>query len=113
MRKEIPAGVLEMLAIPGLRPDKVLKLHKELGIESLDALEAAVRAGRLKAVKGLGAALQTKILQNIEISRSGAGRLHMHRAALLLENAARTLRAAHPELSRSRSPETCGAAASW
>jgi DNA polymerase (family X) len=100
MRKEIPAGVLEMLAIPGLRPDKVLKLYKELGIESLDALEAAARAGRLKAVKGLGAALQTKILQNIEISRSGAGLLHMHRAALLLENAARTLRAAHPELTQ-------------
>ena len=32
MRKDIPAGVLEMLAIPGLRPDKVLKLHKELGL---------------------------------------------------------------------------------
>ncbi len=25
MSKEVPAGVLEMLAIPGLRPDKVLK----------------------------------------------------------------------------------------
>ena len=29
MRKEIPAGVLEMLAVPGLRPDKVLKLYKD------------------------------------------------------------------------------------
>jgi DNA polymerase (family 10) len=26
MRKEIPAGVLEMLTVPGLRADKVLKL---------------------------------------------------------------------------------------
>jgi DNA polymerase (family 10) len=32
MRREIPAGVLEMLGIPGLRPDKVLKTYKELGI---------------------------------------------------------------------------------
>lgn len=38
MRKEIPTSVLEMLAVPGLRPDKVLKLYKELGIISLAGL---------------------------------------------------------------------------
>jgi DNA polymerase/3'-5' exonuclease PolX len=43
MRKEIPASVLEMLAVPGLRPDKVLKLYKELGIISLAGLEQAAR----------------------------------------------------------------------
>src|SRR4051812_3099959 len=41
MRKEIPPGVLEMLSVPGLRPEKVLKLHRELGISSLSELEAA------------------------------------------------------------------------
>jgi hypothetical protein len=53
MRKDIPAGVLEMLTVPGLRPDKIVKLYKELGIRSLAELEAAARAGRLKTVKGL------------------------------------------------------------
>jgi DNA polymerase (family X) len=48
MRKDIPAGVLEMLSVPGLRPDKVLKLYNELGIESLAGLEAAASADRLK-----------------------------------------------------------------
>jgi DNA polymerase (family 10) len=100
MRKDIPEGVLEMLSVPGLRADKVLKLYKELGITSLAGLEAAARADRLKGVKGLGPALQAKILQNIEIGRSGEGRLHMHRAAWLLENAERSLRQAHPELTR-------------
>jgi DNA polymerase (family 10) len=100
MRKEIPAGVLEMLAVPGLRPDKVLKLYKELGITSVAELEQAAREDRLKRVKGLGGALQAKILQNLAILRSGAGRRHMHRAALLLENAERSLREAHPELKR-------------
>jgi DNA polymerase (family X) len=98
MRKEIPAGVLEMLAIPGLRPDKMLKLYEELGITSLAELEEAARADRLKRVKGLGGALQAKILQNLAILRSSAGHCHMHRAALLLENAERSLRKAHPEL---------------
>src|SRR5205085_5894852 len=52
MRKEIPAGALEMLSIPGLRPDKVLKIYKELGISSLDELETADKQDRLKPVKG-------------------------------------------------------------
>jgi DNA polymerase (family X) len=100
MRKEIPAGVLEMLSIPGLRPEKVLKLYEELGITSLAALEEAARADRLKAVKGLGAALQAKILQGIAIGREAEGRLHLHRAARLLQNVEERLRQAHPGLKR-------------
>jgi hypothetical protein len=72
----------------------------ELGITSLKELERAARKDRIKGVKGLGAALQTKILRNLEISRSAAGRLHIHRAASLLENAQATLRQTHPELTR-------------
>lgn len=100
LRKEIPAGVLEILTVPGLRPDKVLRLYKDLGIASLSELEAAAKDDRIKKAKGLGAALQTKILQNLAIARSGQGRLHMHRAAALLEHAAETLRSAHPKLKR-------------
>jgi len=64
LRKEIPEGVLEMLAVPGLRPDKVLRLYKDLGIGSLAELEDAAKEDRINKAKGLGAALQTKILQN-------------------------------------------------
>jgi DNA polymerase (family X) len=100
MRKEVPAGVLEMLAVPGLRPEKVMKLYKELGINSLAALEEAARADRLKAIKGLGPALQAKILQGIAIGREGEGRLHLHRAARLLQSAEERLRQAHSGLKR-------------
>jgi hypothetical protein len=75
MRRDIPEGVLEMLSVPGLRADKVLKLYKELGITSLAGFEAAARADRLKAE--------------------------------------RSLRQAHPELTRISGPATSGAAASW
>jgi DNA polymerase (family X) len=100
MRKEFPAGVLEMLTVPGLRPDKVLKLYKTLGITSLADLEQAAREDRIKGAKGLGGALQAKILRSLEIARSAEGRFHMHRAAILLENAVRSLQQAHPELKR-------------
>ena len=100
MRKEVPAGVLEMLTVPGLRPEKVMKLYKELGITSLAALEEAAKADRLKGVKGLGPALQAKILQGIAIGREGEGRRHIHRAAALLESAEQRLRQSHPDLKR-------------
>ena len=100
MRKDIPPGVLEMLAVPGLRPEKVLKLYRDLGIASLSDLEAAAKADRLKSLKGLGPALQAKIVRNIAMSRENEGCRHIHRAAALLENAAQSLRRARPELKR-------------
>src|SRR4029453_1364590 len=32
LRKDVPEGVLDMLSIPGLKPEKINILHKELGI---------------------------------------------------------------------------------
>jgi DNA polymerase (family 10) len=100
MRKEIPPGVLEMLTVPGLRPDKVLKLYWELGVGSLAELEEAAREGRLQKIKGLGTSLQTKILRGIEMRREAQGRRHMHRAAELLKAAEKHLREARPDIIR-------------
>jgi DNA polymerase (family X) len=100
LRKEVPAGVLELFAIPGIRPDKILKLHEELGITSLAELEAAASEDRIRKVKGLGASLQTKILQNLSIARTGETQLHLHKAAALLEHAVTTVKKQHPEYSR-------------
>src|SRR4051812_18780748 len=100
LRVEIPASVLELLTIPGLRPDKALKLHKELGIDSVEELEAAAKQDRLKPVKGLGSALQRKILQGIEIRRTSRGSRHVHRAAALLDAAKKNLARSDPDLTR-------------
>src|SRR5438477_3277999 len=99
LRKKIPAGVLELLSIPGLRPDKV-RLYKDLGITSLAELEVAAKEDRIKKAKGLGAARQTKVLQNLAIATSGESRLHLHRAAALLEHARKSLEINQPELKR-------------
>jgi DNA polymerase (family X) len=100
MRREIPEGVLEMLSVPGLRPDKVLKLHKQLGIGSLTELEAAAREDRIKNTKGLGPALQRKVVQGMEISKAALGSRHMHRAAELMAAAEKNLRRALAGLKR-------------
>ena len=100
MRKEVPEGVLEMLTVPGLRPDKVSALYRELGITSLTALEEAAREGRVQKVKGLGAALQTKILNGLAMRSESDGKRHLHRAAELLKSAEARLRDAMPGIIR-------------
>jgi DNA polymerase (family X) len=95
MREATPGGVLEMLRIPGLRPDRVRKLYKELGIASLADLEDAARSGRLAATKGYGPAFQDKVLRGLETGRGPRAR-HLHRAAAAIEFAIRSIVRTHP-----------------
>jgi DNA polymerase (family 10) len=100
LRSEVPAGVLQMLRIPGISPDKMLRAYRELGTESLDELEAACRSDRVAKTKGLGASLQGRLLSGIEILRQSQGQRLIHRAEELLETVAANLGRSHPELSR-------------
>jgi DNA polymerase (family 10) len=97
MRTETPQGVLEMLRLPGLRPDRIKKLYSDLGIASVADLEEAARSDHLKATKGFGPAFQAKVLQAIDMSRRPQGR-HLHRAAGALGYATPELARSHPEL---------------
>jgi DNA polymerase (family 10) len=96
MREEVPAGVLDMLGVPGLRRERVQKLYKELGITSVADLEDAARSGRLAATKGFGGAFQAKVLQGLAILSGPQGR-HLHRAATALRFAADAIAREHPE----------------
>ena len=96
MREEVPAGVLDMLRVPGLRRERVQKLYKELGIKSVADLEDAARSGRLAATKGFGAAFQAKVLQGLAMLSGPQGR-HLHRAAAALRFAADAIAREHPE----------------
>jgi DNA polymerase (family 10) len=53
LRSGIPPGVLEMLRIPGLRPERVLALFREQGIASLSALEEAAKSAGWQPCPGL------------------------------------------------------------
>src|SRR5436305_13802155 len=92
LRRDVPEGVLDMLSVPGLKPEKINILHKELGITDLAALEVAAREDRFKKVKGLGAAVQRKILEGLKIRKTALGARHLHRADELALSAAETLR---------------------
>lgn len=66
MRQKFPAGILQMLRLPGLGPKKVALLHKELGIDTLDGLKAAAQAGKIAGIKGFGKKTEQSILAGFE-----------------------------------------------
>jgi DNA polymerase (family X) len=54
MKGELPAGILELLQIPGLGPKKAHQLFYELGIQDLNDFKRALNEDRLKKLKGFG-----------------------------------------------------------
>jgi DNA polymerase (family 10) len=65
LKAKVPPGLLEMLEIPGLGAKKVRILNKELGLDSIAALQAAAETGSIASLKGFGAKSEAKILQGI------------------------------------------------
>ena len=61
LRAEVPAGLLEMLRVPGLGPRKIIAIREALGVADLEALAEAARAGRLADLKGFGKKTQENI----------------------------------------------------
>ena len=70
----IPETVAELTAIPGIGAKTALRLHSDLGVDSLAALEAALVSGRVRTAKGLGARAEAAMLAGIEAVQRRSGR---------------------------------------
>ena len=102
-----------MLAVPGLRRDKVLKGCKALGITSLAELERAAREDRIRTTKGLGASLQTKILAKHGPRQARRVPAAHAPADALLRNALKRWDGCSPISSASRLRAICAKVLSW
>ena len=77
LKAKIPAGVVQMLRIPGLGPKKVAALFKELGLETLDALKQAAEQGRIAELKGFGKKTEQSILEGLAIVAEAGERVFL------------------------------------
>jgi DNA polymerase (family 10) len=62
-RSTIPPEVVLFMRLPGLGPKTAARIWKELGISTLDELKEAAEQERLRALPGLGAKSEEKILK--------------------------------------------------
>jgi DNA polymerase (family 10) len=65
LRKSLPAGVPDMLRIPGLGPKKVKLLYEQLKIKSIAELQKAAEKHALEKVEGFGKKSEENILAGI------------------------------------------------
>ena len=83
--KEIPAGLSEMLKIPGLGPKTVQLVYQKLSITDLNTLEQAARSHRLRRLPGFGQTKEKNIIKAIERYRQRSGRIPFGKAYGLVD----------------------------
>ena len=109
LKASVAPGLIEMLGIPSLGPKKVKKLHDELGVDTIEALEAACTAGKVAVLDGFGEKTQTKILEGIAFKRQFASKHHLHKALAVAQPILDSLRQ-HPDVTRC---STAGSLRRW
>jgi DNA polymerase (family 10) len=62
-RAQVPEGLTAFLRLPGLGPKTAARIWRELGVTTLDELKAAAEQQRLRALPGLGARSEERILE--------------------------------------------------
>ena len=80
LRARTPSGFYELLAVPRLGAKRIRLLHEQLGIESVDDLEQAARAGKISKLKGFGGRTEELLLEGISYVRGTLGRRRLAEA---------------------------------
>ena len=99
LKASIPPGLIELLEIPGLGPKKIQALNQKLGVDSVEKLETACRAGKVAQLDGFGEKTQANLLEGIERRRTYASKHLLSDAWLAAEPLLDSLRG-HPEVIR-------------
>ena len=99
LKASLPAGLLQLLQIPGLGPKKVKALYEKLKVATMEQLEAACKEGKVAGLDGFGEKTQSKILEGIDFRGKYATRHHLYKALSLSEPILEALRG-HPDVIR-------------
>ena len=91
LRAKTPAGLIQMLRVPGLGPKKVKVLH-ENDVSNLEALQKACETGRVAKLKGFGAKTQDKILEGLKFLAAVGSRIRIDQASDLADGIVTVLR---------------------
>lgn len=111
---EFPPSVLDMLRLQGVGPKTVATLYRELGVRTLNDLEAACTSGRVRSIKGMGPKKEALILKALAERKQYAGRHLLPDTAATAEALIGFLQAQAPDAQISpvgslrRGSETCG-----
>jgi len=83
--KKIPRTLLDLLQLQSVGPQKVRLFYRELNIKTIEELEAAAKAGRLRELPGMNEKSEQNILKAIEALHRVTGRFRLDTASELAE----------------------------
>jgi DNA polymerase (family 10) len=92
LRKEVPDSLIELLGLRHFGPQRIIKVHRALGVASLDELEGAAREGRLLEVSGFGQKSVEQLLRAIASFRQLRERIPRYNAEAVAQTALQDLR---------------------
>ena len=81
LRKQLPAGITELLQLPGLGPKRVRALYDELHVHTLAQLLRAARDKRIRTLHGFGETTEARIAAAIEAHMGKTRRFKLALAA--------------------------------
>ncbi len=93
LQQEIPEGVVEFLNIPNVGPKMARLFYEQLGVTTVEELEDAARARKVRELKGLGGKTEMGLLRGIERMRQRSGRTSTAIARPLAEEVREMLQA--------------------
>ena len=73
--EDVPRTVLDLLNVPKMGPKKAAAVFNELGVETLEQLQAACEAGEVQKLSGFGAKTEAAILAGIAIAADANKRI--------------------------------------
>jgi len=77
---KIPAGLLDLLRMPGLGPKRVKLLHDTLKVNTVADLGRALKAGKVAKLPGFGPKLLEKIHAGVQGGAEAPSRMRLHEA---------------------------------
>lgn len=77
LKKETPVDVAGLSGVEGLGPKNIEKLYKALGVRTVEDLEKAATAGKIRELKGFGEKMEQKILGGLEFAKDANKRFQL------------------------------------
>lgn len=88
MRAAVPGSLVELLDVAGVGPRTLRILWKDLGVLTLDDLDAAVKSNRIRRLPGFGAKKEETIRRGIDRFRRRSDRMTRPQADAVLDDVA-------------------------
>lgn len=85
LRQQVPAGLLQIMRVPGLGAKKAKALFESLNITSIDELRAACQQKKVRELKGFAAKTEESILKSLDQLAATSARMLLDEASYLVE----------------------------